>query len=268
MRRREFVGSAIAASLLATGVARAAEDPLKALLQEVAADPTLIENAWQFRDPNVSRGVGTGTPSKRKLSKPAIDLIVAFEVASPKVYEKRYRRPIWPKGISGVTVGVGYDLKFANKAFIDRDWPMLSQEERTLLYSVVGLGGNAAKKALSGVQAVEIPWADAETQFHAFLPYPTKDTEKAFPNCDLLPDDSFGALVSLVYNRGPKISPNSTSRKEMYEIQQLMKAKDFAPIADRIRAMKRVWAGDPNARGLLIRRDAEALLFDEGLKAA
>ena len=45
-----------------------------------------------------------------------------------------------------------------------------------------------------------------------------------------------------------------------------MKNQDFAPIPDRIRAMNRLWQNDPNARGLLLRREAEALLFEKGLK--
>ena len=266
MNRREFAVLGGAAVLSAQSAAHAQSDALKQLLAEVANDPSIVEDGWQFQEPTVSRGVGHGTPSKRKLSGIASDLIIAFEVASPAVYEKKYRRPIWPKGASGVTIGVGYDLRFANKSYIDRDWPMLSASDRALLASVATLSGERAREATQNVQAVVVPWQDARTQFFAFLPYPTKQTEDAFPNCGKLHDDSFGALVSLVYNRGPKINRNSKTRREMYEIQQSMQAMEFDRVPAQIRSMKRLWQ-TPESRGLVRRREAEALLFEQGLRA-
>ncbi|MGM4910032.1 hypothetical protein [Rhizobium sp. 768_B6_N1_8] len=270
MDRRDFLAGITAATttmILGSERAFAQEDPLNKLLSELSSDPSLVENSWLYREPSVSRGVGHGTPSKRKLIKPVTDMIIAFEVASPTVYEARYRRPIWPKGESGVTIGVGYDLRFANKHYIDRDWPKLSQADRNLLYSVAGFGGSKANRSLTSVRDVEIHWNMAEEQFLNFLPYPTDETEKVFPNCGELSDLSFGALVSLVYNRGSSVSRNSKRRVEMYEIQQMMKNRTFDDIPDRIRSMKRLWKNDPNARGLLIRRDAEAILFEKGRRS-
>jgi GH24 family phage-related lysozyme (muramidase) len=236
----------------------------QSLIKEAQTDPGMIERSWAYRDRSVSRGVGTGEPSKRKLSQRAIDLIIAFEISSPKAYERKYRRPIWPRGESGVTIGVGYDLKFSNKKFVDRDWYMLNSDMRSELYSVIGIGGQEAKRALEKVPSVDISWADAERQFMAFIQFPAKQTEKVFTNCDMLPDDCFGALVSLIYNRGPKVSQNGR-RKEMYQIQEMMKVQDFSAIPGRLRAMKRIWEDDPDAVGLLRRRDAEAALFEIGL---
>lgn len=266
MDRRQFVAWSSCAAL-AGGPSRAQiSDPLKQILAEVAADPSLVEDGWQFQEPTVSRGVGHGTPSKRRLTPTASDLIIAFEVASPTIYAKKYTRPIWPKGQSGVTIGVGYDLRFANRRYIERDWPMLSAADRNLLASVATLSGERAHAAIPAVQAVVVPWNHAETQFFAFLPYPTKQTEVAFPNTGKLPDDSFGALVSLVYNRGPKIVRNSQSRREMYQIREAMAAEQFDRIPGLIRSMKRLWQ-TPQSRGLVRRREAEALLFEQGLRA-
>ena len=266
MERRAFLTSLAAALVWQALPARAAAETFDALLAEVEADPALVEGGWAYREPSVSRGVGHGTPSKRKLNKAATDLIIAFEIASPTVYERKYRRPIWPKGQSGVTIGVGYDLRFANRSYIDRDWPDLSAADRDLLAQVVALSGTKARDALPLVQTVDVPWDEAKAQFLAFIPYPTKETETAFPNCDALSDDSFGALVSLIYNRGSSIPRNSKSRKEMYEIKQLMAAKQFADVPEQIRSMKRLWT-TPDSRGLLIRREAEAVLFERGLGA-
>jgi hypothetical protein len=266
MNRREFValvaGSFFADCLPAFGQAK--PNAFASLLAQIAANSEQVEDSWQYRDATVRRGVGHGKPSKRKLSKSAVDLIVACEIASPRVYERKYRRPIWPKGQSGVTVGVGYDLRFANRNYIDRDWPMLSAHDRDLLASVAALSGTRARAALPAVHSVVIPWNAAETQFMAFLPYPTAETERVFPNCDQLPDDAFGALVSLVYNRGSRIARKSKSRREMFEIQQLMGQRKFADIPGRIRSMKRLWT-TRDSRGLVLRREAEAVLFERSL---
>lgn len=263
MYRRNFLAS-IGTLPLLFSQANADAQAFESLIEEARANPELIEQSWAFRDPTVSRGIPKGRSSQRKLSRRAIDLIVAFEVSSRDAYERKYRKAIWPRGQSGVTIGIGYDLKFSNKNFVDRDWHMLPQNMRNELYSVTGLGGQEARRALKMVPSVDISWKDAESQFMAFIQYPAGQTEGAFPNCDTLPDDCFGALVSLVYNRGPDAS-NTSRRKEMYEIKQLMNAQNLEAIPNRIRAMKRIWAGDKDAVGLLRRRDAEAALFELGL---
>ncbi|WP_148669186.1 hypothetical protein [Burkholderia pyrrocinia] len=271
MDRRLFI-SGIASGALVEHLSASADErqampgSFEALLSRIQADSEMVEAGWKYREPSVSRGVGHGEPSKRKLSQAAIDLIVSCEIASPAVYERKYRRPIWPKGASGVTIGVGYDLRYANARYINRDWPMLSTADRAALLKVATLSGQAAKAALPQVHDVDIPWPAANSQFLAFLPYPTKQTEGAFPNCNALSDDSFGALVSLIYNRGPAIVRNSKSRLEMYEIKQLMAAKKFKSVPDRIRSMKRLWT-TPDSRGLVLRREAEAALFERGLHA-
>ncbi|MES0198860.1 hypothetical protein [Mesorhizobium sp. M0011] len=269
MNRRHFLGTLASTTLLfSRDRASAQTDTLETIIGEVAADPSIVENSWLYREHNASKGVGQGTPSMRKLPPSAIDLIVAFEIASPTVYEAKYRRPIWPKGESGVTIGVGYDLRFANKSTIDRDWHELPQDWRELLYPACGLGGAAAASFLKSVRVVEIHWEAARKQFLDFLPYPTKETENVFPNCDKLSDECFGSLVSIVYNRGSQVSRSIDRRREMYEIRQLMKSGDrssFRQIPSLIRSMKRIWEGNPEARGLIKRREAEAILFERGL---
>jgi hypothetical protein len=53
----------------------------------------------------------------------------------------------------------------------------------------------------------------------------------------------------------------------MREIYDLMLNRNFAAIPGKIREMKRLWRDDPQARGLLARRELEALLFEQGLNA-
>ena len=89
--------------------------------------------------------------------------------------------------------------------------------------------------------------------------------KKALPNTDKLSEDSFGALVSLAYNRGASFSKDGDRYKEMREIKENMANETFDQIPDCFREMKRLW---PNMRGLVDRREAEAKLFEAGLENA
>ncbi len=264
MKRRYFIASmGVIPFFLSPALSNTEE--LSDLIKFAQSNPEVIEKSWLFRESSVSRGVGQGQASKRKLSSKSLELIVAFEVSSPEAYEKKYRKAIWPRGQSGVTIGIGYDLRFSNRNFVDRDWHMLPVGMRQELYTVVGLGGQEARRALVNVPSVDVSWENAKIQFLHFIQFQAALTERTFPHCDHLPDDSFGALVSLIYNRGAQIAKTGR-RKEMYEIRELMRSRNFSDIPDRIRAMKRIWEGDKDAVGLLRRRDAEAALFEIGLE--
>jgi hypothetical protein len=266
MNRRHF----LTASTLLAGSGAHAQAPggqpsFEQLLSAYEADPQQLEDAWGYRDSSVSRGVGVGTPSKREISPKAKDMIVRLEVGSQARYERLYQGPIWPKGLSGVTIGIGYDLRFASKSILRRDWgKLLDSETLAMLDGVTRLSGDVAQASLASVAKVRVPWAAAMTQFSAFLPYVTADTEGVFPNCEHLSDDSLGALVSLVYNRGASVPRNKPERAEMVKIRDLMAVQAFEEIPTQIRAMKRLWTTD-DSRGLVIRRELEAQLFKSGL---
>lgn len=265
MRRRTFITALSAmGAFAAPGSASGQTASFEALLSELEADPTLVESAWSssLRQNGGERGIGRGTPSTRTISERSIDMIVRLEVSSKARYEQRYTHPIWPGGMSGVTIGIGYDLQFASHEQLVRDWGgLLDEQMLATLETVLQLGGAEARAALAGVQSVTVPWDAAHLQFRRFLPYPTAETENVFPNSSALSDDSFGALVSLVYNRGVSIAAGSDRRREMREIRELMSARDFAPIPEKIRGMKRLW---PNQPGLVLRRELEAQLFEIG----
>lgn len=52
----------------------------------------------------------------------------------------------------------------------------------------------------------------------------------------------------------------------MREISEALTEGSPEKIPPKIRAMKRLWEGKPGLRGLLIRREEEAKLFEEGIK--
>src|ERR1700761_1518838 len=100
-------------------------------------------------------------------SKAAVDLIVTSEVSSKETYIKRYQRPEWPGGASGVTVGVGYDLGYATSARILSDWKdYLAPDVIRAMQSVAGITGQAAHNALAGVRgSILVPWDAAYAVF-------------------------------------------------------------------------------------------------------
>ena len=91
------------------------------------------------------------------------------------------------------------------------------------------------------------------------LPRFIKETLKAFPGADALHPDAFGALVSIVFNRGASVTGDS--RREMAAIRSLIPSKNYKKIAQEIRNMKRLWVGK-GLDGLLKRRDEEASIVD------
>jgi hypothetical protein len=198
-------------------------------------------------------------------SKAAIDMIVAFEVTSEAVYRKKYQHPEWPGGASGVTIGIGYDVGYVTITTLKRDWAgAIPDTIIEALRPAVGVKGPPAKAlALELADDVTVPWEPAIAVFaRAILPRYSRQTRAALPNTDMLSGDSFGALVSLTFNRGASFAKPGERYKEMRAIKSHMGSRNFAAIPDELRAMQRIW---PNVAGLQRRRREEARLFEKGL---
>lgn len=198
-------------------------------------------------------------------SKAAIDLIVAEEVSSQATYQAKYQHPEWPGGASGVTIGIGYDCGYSTPDVIAADWgDKLPAAMVKCLEDVAGIHGSPAASyahMLRGV--VTVPWDAAMAVFIGRdMPKWEQIVAHALPNTDKLAPDSFGALVSLAYNRGASFSLAGDRYMEMRGIKLLMGAQQFDRIPDELRSMKRLW---PNVQGLRLRRDHEAALFEKGL---
>jgi uncharacterized protein (TIGR02594 family) len=202
------------------------------------------------------------SPSNLPISQKAIDLIVEAEVTSKAVYEKRYRHPIWPKGLSGVTVGIGYDVGHQSKAQVAQDWTGVIDDNMVeLLQKACGVKGPAAGPLAKELAAVDIPFDKAMQVFlKRDVPRWVGIVEKALSNIKdpHITPDRLGALVSLAYNRGPSFAKVGDRYREMNNIRRHMAGRQFALIPDEFRSMKRLW---PDMAGLRRRRDAEAALF-------
>jgi peptidoglycan hydrolase-like protein with peptidoglycan-binding domain len=73
------------------------------------------------------------------LTAAGMTFIAQKEVTSAKTYERNFRRPCLPPGDSGVTIGIGYDLRFVDRAGLVADWGnVLSDEAIDLLTGVIG----------------------------------------------------------------------------------------------------------------------------------
>jgi GH24 family phage-related lysozyme (muramidase) len=223
--------------------------------------------SW-FRDTQAA-GLETvqpgGAPSSTPISQKAFDLIVEFEVSSQQAYSQQYRQPTWPGGASGVTVGIGYDVGYATKAELWNDWQnaipnaMISGLEAGL--GVTGLPANALTQTLKS--SVDVPWAAAISVHQSkVIPRWVGLVERSVPNTGKVGPDCLGALVSLTYNRGASYDKDGDRYTEMRAIKAHMQAGQYDQVPGDIRSMKRLW---PTVRGLQIRREREAQLFESGL---
>jgi GH24 family phage-related lysozyme (muramidase) len=132
------------------------------------------------------------------------------------------------------------------------------------LRKTIGLKGIQAKQMLRGeLMQVKISYNTAYEVFvKCSVPKYFKMTKKIYPELELLNEDTQGALVSMVYNRGNKLEGDS--RIEMKRIVDMVKNKNYEGIAEEIESSKRHWEGK-GLDGLVVRREAEADLIRDSL---
>ena len=199
------------------------------------------------------------------ISKRAIELIIQHEVGGRAYYEKKLQAPIWAGGESGCTIGMGYDLGYTSEKQFMADWSgAINLNFINALRPTIGIKGPQAKAMLKGeILNVRIPYNTAYEVFvKSSLPRYYAMTKKIYPNMDLLNDDTKGALVSVVYNRGNKLEGDS--RAEMKAIVDLIAKQDYEGIAEQIEKSKRLWEGK-GLDGLVKRRESEADLVRDSM---
>ncbi len=191
----------------------------------------------------------------------AARLIVRWEVTSPAHYTRALRFPIWPRGASGVTWGVGTDGGHQTRAAILNEWREHNYVER--LADTSGIIGEAARQALPRFRDIptEYPYAYFVFRQRVLVEYERR-AARAFRNgFDQLRPGACAAMVSLVFNRGAAMSGDS--RREMRDLRdKCVPTQDYACMARAVRSMKRLWVGTANERGLSARREDEARLIE------
>lgn len=208
------------------------------------------------------------TPAATSLecSMSSLEQIVQFEVTSRAAYEQKYQRPIWPGGESGVTIGIGYDLGVTGRKQIQADWSgEIPDSDLAALLVVQGVTGPNAKKLAQGLAKVSIPYSVAETVFfQSTLPRYASRTRTTYPGIEELPADAQGMMLSLIYNRGTRLT--GPSRTEMAAIKPLVPKgiTQLDAIADQFESMVRLW---PTVPGLQKRRKREAQIIRNSQRA-
>lgn len=205
-----------------------------------------------------------------ELSRKSLEHIIYYEVGGKSSYINSYTKPIvpaWQTTQSGVTVAFGVDLGYLSKDQIAEAFSgIASVDEIRLMQSVSGMKGrNAYYNGLPKVKnGVYFSYDEAEKVFVDYtLPSFTKQTANAFGLTQKrLHPHSNGALTSLVFNRGASMSGDS--RKEMRWIKYNISVGQEAKVPSDIKSMKRLWSYK-SLKGLHLRRDAEAKLFQEGI---
>lgn len=184
----------------------------------------------------------------------------------------------WPGGGSGITLGYGCDIG-ADPASLSLWAGVLTDEQIVRLQAAKGITGRAAAQIQTRFNDIKVTEAQARDVFlRQTLPREERATLAGFPGSEKLPSLVFGALVSLVYNRGTSLDGDrrremkaihdaiiNSDRNEEREDPQLRKNNLLRFIAAQLRAMKRIWVGQ-GLDGLLRRRDAEADLVEAAIK--
>ena len=226
--------------------------------------PDTVDDAFQTA---VAQAVDPFPP----LTAAGVTFIAREEVSSPALYRRLYRRPIWPGGESGITIGIGYDLRFVDEAGLKADWGAhLPSEMLVALAPVLGKQGSDALLArVRDVVDVPLP-AAMRVMMGRSLPDYIARARGPYPQIDALSAARRAALASLVYNRGAALQDSKPldlqNRREMREIQRLLASGQPDGVADQLDAMVRLW--DPaKAAGLIARRHREATLWRAGFAA-
>jgi hypothetical protein len=132
---------------------------------------------------------------KREVIQQTVDFLVE--------HEKVPAHPYWPGGLSGITIGVGWDIGQHTKEDLAAAWSKLPPNDIELLQRASKKTRAAASQLLPQVKTVAIPHdlaMDVLVQMIRESYYPT--TAKVFPGLELLPTEAQVALTSVVFNRG------------------------------------------------------------------
>lgn len=194
-------------------------------------------------------------PFSLEVSTAGLDQLVAFEVTSRAHYEKKLRRPTWPGGESGVTIGIGYDIGVTSAKQIDSDWRgVLADSEVDRLLTAQGITGAPAKTLTATLSDIVVPFDTAQTVFYrSTAPQFARRTLDVYPGVDKLPADAQAMILSLVYNRGASLS--GARRRHMAALKPLIAKGDLDEIAEQFELMMVLW---PDLPGLRTRRRKEA----------
>lgn len=193
------------------------------------------------------------------LNELSVRTIVELETGGQRYYNPKAEVP---GGSSGVTFGVGIDLGYTTpKEIGELFWEIVTGAQLEVLQKAYPKIRQEAKNYLPRVADIQVEWDQALYLFGEHtVPKFYKLACSAFPGLTELNPNTQGALVSLVFNRGPSLAGDR--RVEMRAIRDLVPKKDTKAIAQQLRKMKRVWTGTDIEAGMYSRREQEARLAE------
>lgn len=202
-------------------------------------------------------------------SKPSdntLKLLLEYEVGGGQsYYEKFLSKFTWPGGASGPTIAIGIDCAYYSSRELEELFSFLPQEQISLIVGAVKKTGETGKKYTAELRkaGIAVSWDKAVHIFETHTwPKFCSLAENTFPGLKELHSDAYGAIVSLVFNRGTSL--RGDSRLEMRTLREIIPTKKYPNLAQQFRKMKRLWEGK-GLDGLIKRREAEAQLIENAL---
>jgi GH24 family phage-related lysozyme (muramidase) len=217
--------------------------------------------------PAMGKAPATAPPAFLKsggleISEEGWNLIIRHEVGGGGAYYDRHlKKPTYPGGASGITIGIGYDLRFNSKAQIAKDWHMLNKDVLARLQSVAGKQGTHA--LARSLASIAIPYDIALRVYReSTVPRFAAITRKSYPGTEKLHPHAQSAMLSWVFNRGGGITGSGRDREK----RAMKAAIPVSPgkLPGEFRSSKRIWQGK-GLDGLIRRREDEARLVEAGL---
>jgi hypothetical protein len=203
------------------------------------------------------------TTNYNKPSPKTLQLLLKYEVGGGKAYYERFlSRFTWPGGASGPTIAIGIDCAYYTRLELAKIFNFLPKNQIELIQGSVGKTGQRGKEYTKILRdaGIIVNWEKAlEIFYNITWDKFTRLTNKTFVGATGLKEDAYGAIVSLVFNRGTSLV--GPRRLEMRNIKDLIPSKNYKAIANEVRKMKRVWVGK-GLDGLIERREAEAKLIE------
>lgn len=206
------------------------------------------------------------------LGSEGVAFIAREETGGLRYYNEITQWPHYPGVSSGITIGVGYDLRFNSVTDFKTVWSTeLSAKVITELSNDIGKAGTKKRSSELKAKGITVPFKAA---WHVFirktLPRFYDETVQIYPSLDSLPLLCRSALVSIVFNRGNSLQ--GSRRMEMRNIRDILAKASVLPpeerktvlvsIEDEIISMQRLWGIDS---GLYKRRQGEANLWRRGV---
>jgi hypothetical protein len=136
--------------------------------------------------------------SKQEVTRGAVEFLIKVEDVPKHAY--------WPTGMSGVTLGVGWDMGYHSLDELRQTWASLGTDVLARLAVAVGKKGRAAQALVPQLESIVVPQSlsiqvlacSLDNFYYPFVIH-------LFPGLERLPPEVQIVFISIVFNRGPNM---------------------------------------------------------------